>query len=320
MPQNAIPGWYTNPQNPDQQRWWDGQAWTEHWRQTPSADAPPATLGAPPAPSAAATQTNWWSRRSTFGKTVTVLVASFFLIAFLGSLQPEVDEQPVSASNVQESPTPRVKTAPLANPTPSSTPSPIPSPTPSSVPTMPSPTPTEPASQAPQTATPATPSEVATATAPDKIPSRLILSDDPSAEIVAFRDVEEALAQQVIDALDGQAWWPFVSEVAVDEDLFISDVRLRLDVLMHPDVVPTAVAMCQAVVASLPETDESIAVYVQPTSPSAGGQEIDGSDEPWKLGHSTLIRGSNSSGPTCDPRDPSRSETERTEQFIAEER
>lgn len=32
-------GWYPNPENPEQQRWWDGQAWTEH-----------VAVGAPMAP------------------------------------------------------------------------------------------------------------------------------------------------------------------------------------------------------------------------------------------------------------------------------
>lgn len=318
MTQSPAAGWYTNPQNPDQQRWWDGQAWTEHWRQTPSADVPPATSSLPPGPAAA--HSTWWSRRSAFGKTMTVLAAGFFGFVILGSLLPDADEQPISTSNAQESPSPRVKkTAPEADPMPSSTPTPAPSMSASSVETVPTPSEAQPVSPSPEAA-PSTPPEEDTDEAPNTVPARLILSDDPSADIVAFRDVEESLAQQIIDALDGEAWWPLVSEVAVDEDLFESDVRLRLDVLMHPDVVPTAVEMCKAVVASLPSTDEGIAVYVQPTSPYAGGQEIDGSDEPWEMTHSTLIRGSNSGGKTCDPRDPSRSETERTEQFIAEER
>jgi hypothetical protein len=37
------PGWYPDQRNPDQERWWDGTAWSEHVRQrTPSLDARPA--------------------------------------------------------------------------------------------------------------------------------------------------------------------------------------------------------------------------------------------------------------------------------------
>lgn len=305
MSQSANPGWYTNPQNPDQQRWWDGQAWTEHWRQTPSADAPAATLtGPPPAPASAATQDTWWSRRSAFGKTMTVLAAGFFGLVLLGSLLPDTDEQPVSTSNLQESPSPRAKkTAPLANPTPSSTTRPRPSPSASRVENVLSPT-TQPSSPSPEPAA-STPSDSTADPAPATIPARLVLSDDRSAEIIANRDVEESLAQTVVDAVEDEAWWPYVGQVSVDEDLFVSDVRLRIDVLMHPDIVPTAVDMCRAVVAALPSTYKVIAVQIQPTSPFGGGQEIDGSDEPWRFNYSTLIRGGNSGSQTCEPVDPS---------------
>ncbi|MFC7915377.1 DUF2510 domain-containing protein [Streptomyces sp. NPDC057386] len=40
------PGWYSDPQAPHQERWWDGTAWTEH-RRTPEAPAPSAPTPAP---------------------------------------------------------------------------------------------------------------------------------------------------------------------------------------------------------------------------------------------------------------------------------
>lgn len=44
-------GWYAEPQNPQQQRWWTGAAWGEHVRPTPAPYAPapssPTSTGAP---------------------------------------------------------------------------------------------------------------------------------------------------------------------------------------------------------------------------------------------------------------------------------
>ena len=40
-------GWYPDPEDPSQQRYWDGYAWTEH--RTPSAPSAPSDPSAPPA-------------------------------------------------------------------------------------------------------------------------------------------------------------------------------------------------------------------------------------------------------------------------------
>lgn len=46
-PATTIPaGWYPNPQNPAQQRWWDGTQWTEHVS-APAFGGAPAYAGAP---------------------------------------------------------------------------------------------------------------------------------------------------------------------------------------------------------------------------------------------------------------------------------
>lgn len=49
---NASPGWYTDPEQPNQYRWWDGAAWTEH-RTAPAYSMTPA------APLKAPEGTNW---------------------------------------------------------------------------------------------------------------------------------------------------------------------------------------------------------------------------------------------------------------------
>jgi hypothetical protein len=44
-----VAGWYPDPVDPDAQRWWSGNAWTDHVSREPrgQAAAPPATLVAP---------------------------------------------------------------------------------------------------------------------------------------------------------------------------------------------------------------------------------------------------------------------------------
>lgn len=335
MTQHPPAGWHTAPNMPGHERWWNGESWTDNVRPAspptnPSSATPqPPSQLPPPAPDRTTTP-SWWERRSGLGKAMTIVGGFFVAVLALGAILPDVE--PTSGAGAATGTPAKAATPPAgvstSDPGAPASQAPSEPATPSASPTAASPAPTgEPAdvaASAPPPVVEETPASDPTTDsrvgAPGAIPARLVLDDDPGASIQAFRDVEESLAEIIIDAVDQEAWWPYVGEVAVDEDLFQSDVRLRLDVLMHPDVVPTAVAMCEAVVAFLPETDESIAVYVQPTSPSAGGQEIDGSDEAWTMGHSTLIRGSNTSSRTCQPNDPTRSEVERTEQFITEER
>lgn len=45
-------GWYPNPENPAEVRWWDGKAWTAHTERNPMAPAAAPAPGMPPAPSA----------------------------------------------------------------------------------------------------------------------------------------------------------------------------------------------------------------------------------------------------------------------------
>ncbi|WP_342025206.1 DUF2510 domain-containing protein [Arthrobacter citreus] len=44
---SPLPGWYQDPTNPDQQKWWDGQNWSMHTM--PLAPAEPSGSGAPTA-------------------------------------------------------------------------------------------------------------------------------------------------------------------------------------------------------------------------------------------------------------------------------
>ncbi len=55
---NTPAGWYTDPEQPNQYRWWDGYAWTDH-RSAPAAPYTPATSQAPAAALKAPEGTNW---------------------------------------------------------------------------------------------------------------------------------------------------------------------------------------------------------------------------------------------------------------------
>lgn len=43
-------GWYQDPDNPQLQRWWDGNGWNEHRRQAPALHAPAQPAGSPQEP------------------------------------------------------------------------------------------------------------------------------------------------------------------------------------------------------------------------------------------------------------------------------
>jgi hypothetical protein len=44
MSRTLPPGWYPDPDAPQRERWWDGTAWTDHWR-APEAPGPPRADG-----------------------------------------------------------------------------------------------------------------------------------------------------------------------------------------------------------------------------------------------------------------------------------
>lgn len=50
MSSSPVPGWYPDPEVPNQRRWWDGSAWTDH--RAPLEAQPPSPLppAAPPTP------------------------------------------------------------------------------------------------------------------------------------------------------------------------------------------------------------------------------------------------------------------------------
>jgi hypothetical protein len=79
MTQNPPAGWHPDPHDPNQIRYWDGNAWTEHTQpaqNTPAAaPVPPA---ATPAPSVAAPARPWWKKKRWI---ITGAVVALFVIA-----------------------------------------------------------------------------------------------------------------------------------------------------------------------------------------------------------------------------------------------
>jgi uncharacterized protein len=70
------PGWYTDPERPGFQRWWDGTAWTSHVQ---AAGVPPPGSG-PSAPTRSDSRT--WAMIAH----LSALAAAFVALAFLGPL------------------------------------------------------------------------------------------------------------------------------------------------------------------------------------------------------------------------------------------
>lgn len=135
-----------------------------------------------------------------------------------------------------------------------------------------------------------------------QVPTRLVVSDEPGADVRAANDLEASLADHLVAGLEGTVWWPLVGELYVDEDAFISDVRVSLDVLAHPDALGLFRTVCDEFVAALPDTEAALVVHVYGTTVAGGHDEIDGSVSEWRLGRTLngLARGDNFTGDACD--------------------
>jgi hypothetical protein len=93
----APPGWYPDPDRPGAQRWWDGNAWTEHRGPTAGATGAAPALGPE-------------SRNWAMAAHLSALVAMVVALAFLGPLvvylvkrddDPFVRDQAAEALNFQ---------------------------------------------------------------------------------------------------------------------------------------------------------------------------------------------------------------------------
>ncbi len=83
MTQTAPAGWYPDPESPEQQRYWDGTAWTQDMAPT-LASSPTAESGAPSGESPPAPVLEAW--KTSVGFSVLGLIPGFLLFVFLGTL------------------------------------------------------------------------------------------------------------------------------------------------------------------------------------------------------------------------------------------
>lgn len=121
----AVPaGWYPDPQQPDTQRYWDGQRWTEHTAplapQAPPATQP-ATVGMYAPPPAAPTKTAAAGTKMTTQKKWLIgggIAAGIIVVGSIGNA--------IGAGNRAPEPEPTV--AAIAEVTPEPTPTPEPEP------------------------------------------------------------------------------------------------------------------------------------------------------------------------------------------------
>lgn len=91
-------GWYDDPEQPGQQRYWDGNAWTEQ-RAPGAATAPPAPPMAPPV-AAPPKKSNkaLWIILGVIGGVVLLIFIAIAAIAFLGDSATDVVEENLPAA------------------------------------------------------------------------------------------------------------------------------------------------------------------------------------------------------------------------------
>src|SRR4051812_3363545 len=100
-------GWYPNPENPAEQRYWDGSAWTDHvaplHAAEPTVTLPPRELPPPPAPPlgpARIAGPRWYQRRWLW-----IVGGVIALLAAIGAVAPGSDD-PSDAGAQVKSPQP----------------------------------------------------------------------------------------------------------------------------------------------------------------------------------------------------------------------
>jgi hypothetical protein len=90
---SAPPGWYPDPQNPVQQRYWDGTAWSDRSASRTHAGPPPIVPGPlPPSPTFRATVVDAWRRYRRWPRWLQWTAAVSTLIILIALLSPSPDD------------------------------------------------------------------------------------------------------------------------------------------------------------------------------------------------------------------------------------
>lgn len=130
-------GWFPDPEHPDQLRYWDGTAWTEHRAPAQNPNQAPAQPPRYVSPSpAAAGAPNGKSRGGLWWKIALGVVAFFFLVGIIGAVanssgstsDKTAAASDKSTSSTPPSPKPSATSSPKASSTPSASPKPAPKP------------------------------------------------------------------------------------------------------------------------------------------------------------------------------------------------
>lgn len=120
MSDNPVPGWYKDPNRPNDRRWWDGDAWTQHFREfrpdvafdsTPPAQASPDTPSTAPV-TASNYEPNLLDRyvralkQQVWLRWVSGIVVLILIFGVLGSNSETPESDPAASSQPASAPAP----------------------------------------------------------------------------------------------------------------------------------------------------------------------------------------------------------------------
>lgn len=94
-------GWYDDPEQPGQQRYWDGTAWTENRAPTTApTPAPPSAPAPPPATAPPASSSNRvvWIIVAVLGVIAVLVVVAILAVTFFGDSTTDVVEENLPAA------------------------------------------------------------------------------------------------------------------------------------------------------------------------------------------------------------------------------
>ncbi|MDZ4169065.1 MAG: DUF2510 domain-containing protein [Coriobacteriia bacterium] len=92
---NAPAGWYPDPENPGQQRYWNGAAWTQDFAPTASIPSQPVAPAQAAAPTPAGQQVG---KKPVYQRTWFIVLAVLIGLAIVGNMLGGNDSEPSSVA------------------------------------------------------------------------------------------------------------------------------------------------------------------------------------------------------------------------------